>query len=99
MAEKETRVKSTMGGKSKDKPKKRKKKSKPIHSMTVRHAANGGYISTHHSQPEEEEEEGQQPEEHAISDLQGLHDHIDQHMAEAPQPQMQPAPVQQVTGT
>lgn len=90
MAEKTSRVKATMGGK-KSKGKKSKKAKSPSRKLEIRHAANGGYITTRH--PEQPEE---QPEEHAISDLQGLHDHLDQTMAQAPQPQ--PMPAQQVAG-
>lgn len=89
MAEKSTRVKSTMGGKSKPK---RKKKSKGMHHMKIRHAAAGGYIAEHHQTPEEPE--GQPTEEHAIPDISALHDHIDEHLAQPPQPM----PAQQVAG-
>lgn len=90
MAEKESRVKHTMGGKSK--PKKRKKKSAGVHRMEIRHAANGGYIATHKGL--EDQAEGEQPEEHPLENIDSLHSHIDEHLAQPPQPM----PAQQVAG-
>lgn len=81
MAKKPTgKVHSTMGG-----------KSKPVHRMHIRRGAKGGFIAEHHFK-RQGEEMPEEPEEHVISDLQGLHDHMDEHMADQPDQQSAPAP-------
>jgi len=71
--------------KKKDSKKKKGSKKKP-HRMEIRHAASGGYIATHHFKPEPDEmgRMGPSPEseDHAISDMAQLHDHMDEHMSQ-----------------
>jgi len=91
-----SRAGAAMSGedKAKSKPKKAaKKKSRKVHRMEIKRAANGGYIATHHFK-QEPGEVGPAPEseDNALSDMNQLHDHLDEHMgpedeaAEGPQP-------------
>lgn len=80
------RAKNVLGGKS-------KKKKKPVHRMNIRHAASGGYIAEHQFKPSMNGP-AQEPEEHAIPDMDALKAHVEQHMAEPPEeaePQAAPA--------
>lgn len=77
------RGESAMSGEKK-KSKKRSKK-RPI-EMRLRHAASGGYIAKHSFKPGPGEA-APEDEEHAIPDLDSLHDHIDNHFSAPPKPQ------------
>lgn len=87
------RAGSAMSGKKKSKSK-GKKGGKHVHEMHIRHAASGGYIAKHHFKP------GgggapQEPEEHAIPDMDALQQHVGDNMQPQAQPQPQPGPMQQ----
>ena len=96
------RVGSAMGGKkkskSKSKPKsKAKKGGKPVHEMHIRHAKSGGFIVKHHFKPQPTQQGGgggmpQEPEEHAVPDMDALQQHVGDNMqpqAQGAQPQPQ----------
>jgi hypothetical protein len=85
------RGESVLSG-EKSAPKKRKsRKKKPVHEMRIRHAASGGFIAKHSFKPSGE---GQMPEdeEHAISDMDSLQDHVADHMGVPPAPAAVPSP-------
>jgi hypothetical protein len=88
---KDDRISSAMGGKkSKPKPKtKNKKTGKHVHEMHIRHAASGGYIAKHHFKPQAGSGMPEEPEEHAIPDMNALTQHVQDNMQPAPQPQQQ----------
>lgn len=85
----DSRAKHVMGGKGKSSGKKTAKGGKhPIHEMTIRPAANGGFV-VHHTFKKKPSaakdamqsmlEQAPEPEEHAIGSMDDLHDHLDQH--------------------
>jgi Cu/Zn superoxide dismutase len=85
--EKESRVKSALGGK-KSKAKKGKKKS--VHKMHIRRTHNGKFLVDH----EFKNEPGEEPmenETHALNPEE-LGDHVDQHMGTGEPPVAQGAP-------
>lgn len=94
MADTKKRGESVMSG-SKPKPKTKKKKAgkKPVHEMNIRHAANGGFIAKHSFKPSPEDA-APQDEEHAIPDMDALHQHMDDHMSMPPPaaPPVSPSP-------
>jgi hypothetical protein len=86
------RASSAMGG-GKKKSKKKKSSGKHVHEMHIRHAANGGYIVKHHFKPVAGGGgQPQEPEEHAIPDMPGLQDHVQDNMQQPPPQQAQPQP-------
>lgn len=93
---KHSRVASALSGSDKPKKKSAKKKKKKStarpHRVELTHAASGGYIARHHFKPEGPTGVAPEMEEHAIPDIEGLHNHIDEHMGEAPEPEPEPAP-------
>lgn len=76
------RVGSAMGGsKSKSKGSKGKKGGKHVHEMHIRHAANGGYIARHDfKQQPGAQQQPQEPEEHALPDMNSLSQHVQDNM-------------------
>lgn len=84
------RVSSAMGGKKKSKSKsKHKKGGKHVHEMNIRHAASGGYIAKHHFKPQAGSGMPEEPEEHAIPDMNALTQHVQDNMQPQAQPQQQ----------
>lgn len=71
-----------------------KKKKRKVHRMELRHAANGGYIATHHYKSDGGPEPMPEPEDHALMDIDQLHSHMDEHMSPeeeaAPEPEQPP---------
>lgn len=88
----ESRSKSVLGGK-KSGSKKEKKHSdgKKPHEIHIRKGASGGFIAKHHHKADEN---GETPEsqEHVLSDMSQLHDHLDDQMGDQPDAGTAPAP-------
>lgn len=88
----ESRSKSVLGGK-KSGSKKEKKHSdgKKPHEIHIRKGASGGFIAKHHHKADEN---GETPEsqEHVLSDMSQLHDHLDDQMGDQPDAGTMPAP-------
>lgn len=82
---KASRAKTTMSGGSK----KKGKKGKKAHKMSIRRSANGGYIAEHSYQPEENGV-APEPEEHTVPDIEALKEHVGEHMGPEEEPQAQP---------
>jgi hypothetical protein len=85
------RVSSAMGGSRKKSKTKKKKGGKHVHEMHIRHGASGGYIAKHHFKPGADGMP-QEPEEHAIPDMDALQQHVADNMQPGPQPSPQPQP-------
>lgn len=85
---KSTRASASMGkgGKKKSKSKSQKKH---VHEMSIRHSANGGYIAKHSFKPGADGMP-QEPEEHALPDMDSLASHVQDNMQ--PQPGAMPQP-------
>lgn len=85
------RAGSAMGGSKKKSKSKKKKGGKHVHEMHIRHAASGGYIAKHHFKPQPGGSGmPEEPEEHAIPDMNALTQHVQDNMQPQPQPQQQP---------
>lgn len=98
MAKEHSRVHAAMGGSKKESGSKSKSKSGKVHRMHIRRSANGGFIAEHHFKAEKgKEADVQEPEEHQVSDIDQLKQHLEEHMGDqeaAPQaaPAGPPAP-------
>jgi hypothetical protein len=98
MAEKESRVKSAMGGEKKPSKKKSdgKKSKHKIHVMHIRHADNGGWIAQHDFEPpelgsmESAPKPAPKPEDHIVPPgIENLQAHVGDHMSQEPEPEPQ----------
>ncbi len=75
-------------GKEKSKPKsKGKKGAKKPHKMVIRKAHDNSYIIEHHHKPSDKE--APEVDEHTAPDMQGLLDHVQNHMA-GPEEEQEP---------
>jgi len=82
-----SRAKSVLGGKGKSKS----KGGKHPHELHIRRGSKGGFIVRHSHKPDADTGITPEDEEHPISDIDSLHDHVDQAMGDQP-PMPAPAP-------
>lgn len=88
----ESRSKSVLGGKkSESKKEKKHSDSKKPDEIHIRKGASGGFIAKHHHKAGKD---GETPDsqEHVLSDMSQLHDHLDDQMGDQPDAGTMPAP-------
>lgn len=85
---KESRAKSAMSGGHKSSG---KRTGRPTHGMHIKRGKSGGFIAKHEQDPADMAAVmGGGNDEHAIPDLQALHNHIDQHFGDQPEAGSEP---------